>query len=65
MTFFGLIHSEGIGLAMTPKVAISYLLVAVMLYGMSRYAKLAAKPAEMHHPHAMSGDEVLGAEAAK
>jgi adenine/guanine/hypoxanthine permease len=65
LTFFGLIHSEGIGLAMTPKVAISYLLVAVMLYGMSRYAKLAAKPAEMHHPHAMSGDEVLGAEAAK
>ena len=36
LTFFGLIHSEAIGFGMTPKVAASYLLVALFLYVLSR-----------------------------
>jgi AGZA family xanthine/uracil permease-like MFS transporter len=56
LTFFGLIHSEAIGFAMTPRVAVSYLLVAVILYGVASYAKVAAKPAEVHHPHSSSGE---------
>ena len=56
LTFFGLIHGEQIGVAMSPVVALSYLGVAVMLFGFARYAEvaphveahghLAAEPAE-------------------
>jgi AGZA family xanthine/uracil permease-like MFS transporter len=63
LTFFGLIHSEAIGFGMTPKVAVSYLFVAVFLYAVASFAKVDAKPAEVHHPHAMS-DEGLSAEVA-
>ncbi len=63
LTFFGLMHSDAIGFGMTPAVAGSYLVVAAMLYGMARYASLEARPAEIHHPHAMPGDDVLTAEA--
>ncbi|MGP0058422.1 MAG: regulator [Beijerinckiaceae bacterium] len=41
LTFFGFIHSEAIGLYKTPVVAVSYLAVAVFLFGCSRYAKTA------------------------
>jgi len=57
LTFFGLMHSDAIGIAMTPKVAAGYLFVGVALILMARYAKVATKPAEVHHPHAMSGDD--------
>jgi adenine/guanine/hypoxanthine permease len=59
LTFFGLMHSDAIGIAMTPKVAAGYLFVGVVLLLMAKYATVAAKPVEVHHPHAMSGDDSL------
>jgi AGZA family xanthine/uracil permease-like MFS transporter len=59
LTFFGLMHSDAIGLAMTPKVAAAYLFVSVALLLMAKYATVADKPAEVHHPHAMPADEPL------
>ncbi len=56
LTFFGLMHSDAIGIAMTPTVAASYLMVAVTLFGMAKFASLETKPAEIHHPHAMSDE---------
>jgi adenine/guanine/hypoxanthine permease len=58
LTFFGFIHGEAIGLGQTPLVAISYLGVAVILFGCAKYAVVAPKPAEMpgHEAlHAASG----------
>jgi AGZA family xanthine/uracil permease-like MFS transporter len=62
LTFFGLMHSDAIGFAMTPKVAAGYLFIAAVLIVLARYATLATKPNEIHHPHAMSGeDEIVAA----
>src|SRR6202522_605435 len=36
LTFFGFMHGEAIGIAVTPVVAIAYLIVAVFLFGLSR-----------------------------
>jgi AGZA family xanthine/uracil permease-like MFS transporter len=56
LTFFGFIHGEEIGVGQSPVVALSYLGIAVMLYGFAKYAEvaphveshggLAAEPAE-------------------
>ncbi len=46
LTFFGFIHGEAIGVGQTPLVAISYLGVAVILFGCAKYAAVAPKPAE-------------------
>lgn len=56
LTFFGFMHGEAVGFAVSPSVALAYGLVAVFLYGMSRQglgltvpapaAKTAATPAE-------------------
>ena len=47
LTFFGFIHGEAIGLAKSPAVAASYLVVAAILYGCARSAatSAAASPA--------------------
>src|SRR5215475_13549738 len=37
LTFFGFMHGEAIGIAVTPAVAVGYVLVAAFLYGLSRY----------------------------
>jgi len=58
LTFFGFIHGEAIGIGQTPLVAISYLGVAVILFGCAKYAVVTPKPVEMagHEPlHAASG----------
>jgi AGZA family xanthine/uracil permease-like MFS transporter len=55
-TFFGLIHSEGIGIGQSPAVTIAYLIVAVALFGFSRFAKLEPMHEEIHHPSAMSAE---------
>ena len=58
LTFFGFIHGEAIGVGQTPLVAISYLGVAVILFGCAKYAAVAPKPAEIpgHEAlHAASG----------
>jgi AGZA family xanthine/uracil permease-like MFS transporter len=36
LTFFGFMHGESVGLAVTPTVSISYAIVAVFLFGLSR-----------------------------
>ena len=36
LTFFGFMHGEAVGIAVTPVVAIAYLIVAVFLFGLSR-----------------------------
>jgi len=46
LTFFGFIHGEAIGFGQTPLVAVSYLGVAVILFGCAKYAAVVPKPAE-------------------
>jgi hypothetical protein len=41
LTFFGFMHGEAVGIAVTPTVAVAYGIVAVFLYGLSRYPALA------------------------
>jgi AGZA family xanthine/uracil permease-like MFS transporter len=41
LTFFGFMHGEAVGLAVTPTVAAAYLIVAGFLFGLSRYPEFA------------------------
>jgi adenine/guanine/hypoxanthine permease len=41
LTFFGFMHGQQVGIAVTPTVAIAYLVVAVFLFALSRYPALA------------------------
>ncbi len=51
LTFFGFMHGEQVGIAVTPSVAFGYLLVAVFLLGLGRYATApaAAAPEPIAH----------------
>jgi AGZA family xanthine/uracil permease-like MFS transporter len=51
LTFFGFMHGEAIGFGQTPVVAVSYLGVAAILIGCSKFAQVAPKPAEEEHEH--------------
>jgi AGZA family xanthine/uracil permease-like MFS transporter len=57
LSFFGLIHSEGIGLGQSPVVSASYLIVAVTLFGCARFAVLEPQREEIHHPLAMGAEQ--------
>ena len=46
MTFFGFMHGEKIGLAQTPVVAVSYLIMAGLFAACAKFAVVAPKPAE-------------------
>jgi AGZA family xanthine/uracil permease-like MFS transporter len=46
LTFFGFMHGEKIGVAVTPTVAASYLIVSGILLGCAKFAVVAPKPAE-------------------
>jgi adenine/guanine/hypoxanthine permease len=48
LTFFGFMHGESVGLAVTPTVAIAYVIMAVFLFALSRSPAIlaAAEPAE-------------------
>jgi adenine/guanine/hypoxanthine permease len=48
LTFFGLMHSEAIGIGMTPGVALSYAIVAASLYAMALYARPQAATVAAH-----------------
>jgi adenine/guanine/hypoxanthine permease len=49
LTFFGFIHSEEIGFAQSPVVALGYLGVSAMLFGFARFAHVSpAEQSEMH-----------------
>jgi AGZA family xanthine/uracil permease-like MFS transporter len=41
MTFFGFMHGQAIGIAVTPTVAVAYLIVAAFLFALTRYPALA------------------------
>jgi len=56
LTFFGLMHSEAIGIGQSPEVAIAYLAVSAFLLGCAKYAALEPVRAEIHHPQAMSAE---------
>ena len=52
LTFFGFMHSEAIGIAKTPMVAISYVVVAVVLYVCAKSTVSApVKHAASEHSH--------------
>ena len=51
LTFFGFMHSEAIGIGKTPMVALSYLVVAGVLYALSRSAAKASAPAMAETSH--------------
>src|SRR5439155_18868860 len=44
LTFFGFMHGESVGIAVTPAVAGAYAAVAVLLFGLSRYPIMADIP---------------------
>jgi AGZA family xanthine/uracil permease-like MFS transporter len=46
LTFFGFMHGESVGLAVTPTVAIAYAIVAVFLFGLSRSPATMLAPLE-------------------
>ncbi len=52
LTFFGFMHGEAIGLAVTPTVAVAYLVVAAFIYGLSRYPEMVDLPMPKAMPHA-------------
>ena len=55
LTFFGLMHSEAIGVAQSPAVAFSYLLVGAVLVGCAKFATAsAAAPVAESHEAPMS-----------
>jgi AGZA family xanthine/uracil permease-like MFS transporter len=45
LTFFGFMHGESVGLAVTPSVALAYAIVAAFLLALSRYAEAVAPSA--------------------
>lgn len=49
LTFFGFMHGESIGIAVTPSVALAYLAVAGFLYGCAKYS--AGEPIFDEEPH--------------
>jgi AGZA family xanthine/uracil permease-like MFS transporter len=55
LTFFGFMHGESIGVAVTPTVAVAYAIVAAFIYSLSRYPALVdidiAPPQEALHAH--------------
>ena len=48
LTFFGLMHSEAIGVGMSPTVSVSYLLVGATLYAMALKVKIESAPPSEH-----------------
>src|SRR5206468_12666726 len=47
LTFFGFMHGESVGLAVTPSVAVAYTVVAAFLFGLSRVPATSAAPTPM------------------
>ena len=49
LTFFGFMHGEAVGIAVTPTVAVAYAVVAAFLFALSRSADVAAKSIQATH----------------
>jgi len=60
LTFFGLMHGEHIGIAQTPLVAVSYLVVSGILVACAKFSVPAALPEENGHE---SGEEEIAADS--
>ena len=54
LTFFGLMHGERIGLAMSPVVAVGYVAVAAVLFASAKLCAVSPKPAEEPSGHALA-----------
>ena len=50
LTFFGFMHGESVGIAVTPSVAVAYAMVAAFLFALSRAPAVAAAEASGHAP---------------
>jgi AGZA family xanthine/uracil permease-like MFS transporter len=46
LTFFGFMHGESVGFAVTPTVAIAYAIVAAFLFALSRSPAIVSAPLE-------------------
>jgi adenine/guanine/hypoxanthine permease len=55
LTFFGFMHGEAVGIAVTPTVAIAYVIIAVFLFGLSR---MPASSLDRAAPHEVVADAV-------
>jgi AGZA family xanthine/uracil permease-like MFS transporter len=51
LTFFGFMHGEAVGIAVTPTIAVAYAIVAVFLYALTHFPALA--PALTGHQEAL------------
>jgi AGZA family xanthine/uracil permease-like MFS transporter len=47
LTFFGFMHGESVGLAVTPTVAIAYVIVAVFFFGLARAPAMQSAPSAL------------------
>jgi AGZA family xanthine/uracil permease-like MFS transporter len=56
LTFFGFMHGETVGFAMTPTVALAYAMVAVFLFGLSRMPAEAPSPTLAAEPSAVPAE---------
>ena len=56
LTFFGLMHSEGIGIGESPMVALSYLCIAALMAGCSRLSTVPLSAQEIEAEH---GDDLV------
>jgi AGZA family xanthine/uracil permease-like MFS transporter len=59
LTFFGFMHGEHVGIAVTPSVALAYAIVAVFLLALSRYPASAAAPVAepiVHEPAVVAAE---------
>jgi AGZA family xanthine/uracil permease-like MFS transporter len=52
-TFFGLIHSEGLGINQSPAMYVGYLGIAAVLYACAKFATITPKGAEVEHAQDM------------
>ena len=60
LTFFGFMHGEQIGLAQSPAVALSYLLVSGMLAGCAQRVRSVSKPSRIDEaPGALPQPDIL------
>ncbi len=54
-TFFGLIHSEAMGIGRTPSMVISYLGIAIIMLACAKYGKVAVREDEASAMHGHGG----------
>jgi AGZA family xanthine/uracil permease-like MFS transporter len=56
LTFFGFMHGESVGIAVTPSVALAYAAVAAFLFWLSRAPAAAAVPSLSGEPKVVAAE---------